>query len=130
MNGRLPLLRADKTWAVEAIYNLISNALKFTREGQAPEVEVVPYVSDGKISGITGIAIRDHGPGVAPEHRERIFELFQRAVGREVEGTGAGLAIVRAVAERHGGRAWVQPCQGGGSEFIITFGSIVGDGAE
>jgi signal transduction histidine kinase len=43
-------------------------------------------------------------------------------VNREIEGTGAGLAIVQQVAERHGGRAWVQPRAGGGSEFIITFG--------
>jgi signal transduction histidine kinase len=42
-------------------------------------------------------------------------------VGREIEGTGAGLAIVRRVAERHGGKAWVHPREGGGSEFIMTF---------
>jgi signal transduction histidine kinase len=49
--------------------------------------------------------------------------LFQRAVGREVEGTGAGLAIVRQIAERHNGNAWVRPHEGGGSEFIVTFGT-------
>jgi signal transduction histidine kinase len=65
--------------------------------------------------------VRDRGPGVTPEHAERIFQLFQRAVGREVEGTGAGLAIVRQIAERHGGRSWVEPRPGGGSEFVITF---------
>jgi signal transduction histidine kinase len=42
-------------------------------------------------------------------------------VGREIEGTGAGLAIVRQVAERHGGRAWVQSREGGGAEFMLTF---------
>jgi len=65
--------------------------------------------------------VRDRGPGIAPEHEERIFQLFQRAVGREIEGTGAGLAIVRQIAERHGGSAWVEAREGGGSEFIITF---------
>ena len=115
-------LRVDKTWATQAVYNLIANALKFTRNGETPDVEIAPYRSQGPASRVVGIAVRDRGPGVAPEHAERIFQLFQRAVGREVEGTGAGLAIVRQIAERHGGSAWVEPRQGGGSEFIVTFG--------
>jgi signal transduction histidine kinase len=114
-------LRVDKTWATQAVYNLIANALKFTREGEAPDVEVVPYQPRAPGRKAIGIAVRDRGPGIAPEHAERIFQLFQRAVGREVEGTGAGLAIVRQIAERHGGSAWVEPREGGGSEFIITF---------
>lgn len=112
---QFPQFRVDKTWVAEALYNLVSNALKFTREGRAPEVEIAPYLDHGFV-------VRDRGPGVAPEHAERIFELFQRAVGREVEGTGAGLAIVHEVALRHGGKAWVKPREGGGSEFVITFG--------
>jgi signal transduction histidine kinase len=114
-------LRVDKTWATQAVYNLIVNALKFTRNGEAPDVEIAPYQPQGPGSAVVGIAVRDRGPGVAPEHGERIFQLFQRAVGREVEGTGAGLAIVRQIAERHGGSAWVEPREGGGSEFVITF---------
>jgi len=115
-------LRVDKTWATQAVYNLIANALKFTSEGAAPDVEVAPYRPEGPGRNAIGIVVRDRGPGIAPEHTERIFQLFQRAVGREVEGTGAGLAIVRQIAERHGGSAWVESRQGGGSEFIITFG--------
>src|SRR5262245_33435853 len=115
-------LRVDKTWATQAIYNLIANALKFTNDDGAPEVEVAPYRPEPSGTETIGIAVRDRGPGVAPEHAERIFQLFQRAVGREIEGTGAGLAIVRQIAERHGGNAWVKPRAGGGSEFIITFG--------
>jgi len=114
-------LRVDKTWATQAVYNLIANALKFTREGEAPDVEVVPYRPQSPGRNAIGIAVRDRGPGIAPEHEERIFQLFQRAVGREIEGTGAGLAIVRQIAERHGGSAWVEAREGGGSEFIITF---------
>jgi GAF domain-containing protein len=114
-------LRVDKTWATQAVYNLIVNALKFTRNGEAPDVEIAPYQPQGPAK-VVGIAVRDRGPGVAPEHAERIFQLFQRAVGRDIEGTGAGLAIVRQIAERHGGNAWVEPREGGGSEFVITFG--------
>jgi signal transduction histidine kinase len=115
-------LRVDRTWATQAVYNLIANALKFTREGAVPDVEVAPYRCQGADPNVVGIVVRDRGPGIVPEHAERIFQLFQRAVGREVEGTGAGLAIVRQIAERHGGRAWVEPREGGGSEFIVTFG--------
>jgi signal transduction histidine kinase len=114
-------LPVDKMWVTQAVYNLIGNALKFTRNGEAPDIEVLPFEPEPSRSDLVGIIVRDRGPGVAPEHAERIFQLFQRAVGREVEGTGAGLAIVRQIAERHGGSAWVRPREGGGAEFTITF---------
>ena len=117
VQGPLPILRADRRWATQAVYNLVSNALKYSRPGIPPEVEIDPWNGpEGQ-----GLVVRDRGPGVPPEFEERIFQLFQRAVGREIEGTGAGLAIVRRVAERHGGKAWVRPREGGGSEFIMTF---------
>lgn len=120
----LPRMRVNTTWAIQGIYNLVSNALKFARPGEPPEVEIASYrkeETDGQ--RVPGLVVRDRGPGVSPDQRERIFELFRRAVGREIEGTGAGLAIVRQVAERHGGRVWVLPREDGGSEFIITFGT-------
>lgn len=115
----LPFLRVDRRWATQAVLNLVSNALKYTRPGEVPDVEIAGFDnSQGK-----GLVVRDRGIGVPPEYAERIFQLFQRAVGREIEGTGAGLAIVRRVAERHGGKSWVQPRVGGGSEFFVTFGN-------
>ena len=120
----LPRFQANSTWATQGVYNLIANALKFTRPDEAPNVEIAPYHQNGQDHAAVGLVVRDRGPGVDPKHADRIFQLFQRAVGREVEGTGAGLAIVRQVAERHGGRAWVQPREGGGSEFIITFKTV------
>lgn len=114
----LPQIRADRRWAAQAVQNLVSNALKYVREGEPPQVEIRAYEgAEG-----TGLAVCDRGLGVPPAYTERIFGLFQRAVHRNIEGTGAGLAIVRRVAERHGGRAWVRSREGGGSEFIITFG--------
>ncbi len=114
----LPKLKVNGIWATEAVYNLVLNALRYTRKGEKPDIKIAGYTgSEGE-----GIIVRDRGPGIAPEHQERIFKLFQRAVGREIEGTGAGLAIVQQIAERHGGNAWVRPREGGGSEFIISFG--------
>ena len=117
----LPRLYVDQMWATQAVYNLAANALKFTREGQPPEVEIDAYHPRAGV-GSVGIVVRDRGPGVDAEYRERIFDLFKRAVDREVEGTGAGLAIVRQIARRHDGNVWVEDRQGGGSQFIITFG--------
>jgi signal transduction histidine kinase len=118
----LPRLKANSVWATQGVYNLLTNAIKFAAPKEPPDIEIAAYYAKSAGEGEVGLVVRDRGPGVAPEHAERIFQLFQRAVGREVEGTGAGLAIVRQVAERHGGRAWVQARAGGGSEFILTFG--------
>lgn len=114
----LPDLTVNRTWAIRAIYNLISNALKYTRLGEPPQI-----VIDACPSG-AGLVIRDRGVGLDPEHATRIFELFQRAVSRDIEGTGAGLTIVHEVATRHGGRVIAQPRDGGGAEFHITFRPI------
>jgi PAS domain S-box-containing protein len=122
---KLPLLAADRRWITQAVYNLVANALKFTRDGQPPDVEICAYrPRPGEPAG-EGLVVCDRGPGVPAGYSERIFQLFQRAVGRDVEGTGAGLAIVRQIAERHGGSAWVRSRQGGGSEFVVTFGISV-----
>ncbi len=116
--GDLPLLRADRVWATQAVYNLVLNALKFTQPGGAPDIRVAPCRRQGR----AGLLVLDRGPGVPEEHADRIFGLFQRQVGRDIEGTGAGLAIVRQVARRHGGDAWVEPREGGGAAFFVTFG--------
>lgn len=118
LGSQFPDLNVDKTLGIEAVYNLILNALKFSGEGRPPEIEVAAYQGPGG----AGIVVKDRGPGVPVELSGRIFKLFERGVGREIEGTGAGLAIVRQVVERHGGKAWVEPREGGGSEFIISFG--------
>ncbi len=124
VKGNFTDLKADVIWAQEAVYNLMDNALKFVRPGEKPQVEIVPYLSEqNRGHKETGIVIQDRGPGVSPEMAERIFGLFQRGVGRDIEGTGAGLAIVRAIVERYNGRVWMEPREGGGSKFIITFQS-------
>ena len=123
IHSPLPRLRVNTTWAIQGIYNLMTNALKFVPEGETPDVEISAF-SEIDLHGMehAGLIVQDRGHGIPTDQQERIFELFRRAVGREVEGTGAGLAIVRQVAERHGGRAWATSRDGGGSNFFITFG--------
>ncbi|MFN3167752.1 MAG: PAS domain-containing protein [Phycisphaeraceae bacterium] len=127
----LPQLKVDAFWLRQAIHNLVTNALKFTTDDQTPQLWIRSYDCDpstsdaGKRVGVDrpmkGLVFEDRGPGVEPHQRERVFGLFQRGVGRDVPGTGAGLAIVAQVAERYGGRVWVEDAPEGGSRFILAF---------
>lgn len=116
--GDLPEFRVDPRWLRQSLFNLVGNALKF-HDVDPPQVEIVAYESEN--DSVVGLVVRDRGPGIAAEHQERVFQLFQRAVGRKVEGTGAGLAIVRQISNRYGGEAWYKPRPGGGAAFTITF---------
>jgi|GEM_PF-814064 len=127
----LPKLKVDAFWLRQAVHNLVTNGLKFTNPDESPELSIRAYQYDpsttdntGQVSvdrKMTGLVFEDKGPGVEDHQRERIFGLFQRGVGRDVPGTGAGLAIVAQVAERYHGRVWVEDCEGGGSRFILAF---------
>jgi PAS domain S-box-containing protein len=116
-----PVFPGSEPWVAEALTQIVGNALKFTRPGAAPEIEIAAWPRDADHPGEVGFVVHDRGSGVAPLQRELIFRLFRRGVGRDVEGLGAGLAVVRAIAERHGGRVFVQPRDGGGSSFVVTF---------
>ena len=114
------MIRASREWATAAVYNLLSNAVRYGGQNGAPEIRVEPFLNAE--SGEAGIVVHDRGPGVPNELKERVFELFRQGVNRDADGTGAGLAIVKEVAQRHHGRAWVQDREGGGASFYLTFG--------
>jgi signal transduction histidine kinase len=98
------------------IFNLLSNAVKFTPEGG----NIV--VGSSQVDGEVQVSVRDTGPGIAAEDRERIFEEFQQTpVGvQQREGTGLGLALSKRLVELHGGRIWVESEPGEGSRFVFT----------
>jgi PAS domain S-box-containing protein len=113
----LPALRASRRQMVQLFQNLIENAIKFSRQEQRPEIIISADDQDAKVL----FSVRDNGIGIADEHRNRIFALFQRLHEEgAVEGTGIGLAICQKIVENHGGKIWVESEPGKGSTFYFT----------
>jgi len=109
----LPSLLTDESQLALMFQNLVGNGLKY-RSDAPPAV----HVSCRPIHGGYAFGVRDNGIGIEPEYRERIFDMFQRLhPRRRYPGTGIGLAICRRVAERLGGRIWVESTPGCGSTF-------------
>jgi PAS domain S-box-containing protein len=112
----LPIVLAHRPTLVQMLVNLLSNAVKFVATGEKPRVHV-----RGELRGDHGrLWVADNGIGIAPEHHERIFKVFERLHGVEAyPGTGIGLSIVRKGAERMRGRAGVESTPQAGSRFWV-----------
>lgn len=111
--GDLPTVHAEPNQLSRVFQNLIANACK-SSPGERP-VHVI--VSSDRLEGAWRLSVTDDGNGVAPDDRERIFELFRRGRDADGDGAGIGLAICRTIVERHGGRIWVEDVPSGGSRF-------------
>jgi PAS domain S-box-containing protein len=115
--GPLPVVAGDPTALGQVFHNLLANAMKFHAPGRAPTVQVESERDDGHWI----ITVADDGIGVADEERDRVFAAFHRASGApDAPGHGLGLSICRRIVERHGGRIWVEPRDGGGSRFRFS----------
>lgn len=109
-------VRAHQATLAQVLYNLINNGLKFRQPNTAPQVTVSYEERDG----FGRISVRDNGIGIAQEHQERIFQVFERLHGsEEFPGTGIGLAIVKRSIGRMGGRVGLESALGKGSTFWI-----------
>jgi PAS domain S-box-containing protein len=113
----LPLVEADLALLQQAIQNLVDNAIKYTEPGG--QVQISVSTRQEQII----FQVRDTGIGIAPVDQARMFEKFYRGAqytGKQPRGSGLGLAIVKSIAERHGGRVWVQSQLGKGSIFYLA----------
>jgi signal transduction histidine kinase len=112
----VPLVRGEAARLAQLLDNLVSNAIKFTPSGGDVVVKVTPG------DGFACIQVSDTGIGIPDAERERLFERFfrsQSALERQIQGTGLGLYISKAIVDAHGGRIGVQSAEGEGTTFIV-----------
>ncbi len=119
VNGTAATLRTDPMRLEQILLNLLTNAIRHSPDGGAIEVSANPE------SAHTMFAVIDHGPGVPPELRERIFEPFERFDPHSGLGTGLGLPVSRRLAAALGGSLTVEETPGGGATFILKIPSPI-----
>jgi two-component system phosphate regulon sensor histidine kinase PhoR len=111
--------KADSDRLQQVFFNLIENAIKYGGNEGHVWINVAVRSKDGMME----VSVRDDGPGIPPEGRERVFERFyrvDRARSRETGGTGLGLAIVKHIVQAHGGEVWMKSAVGEGTTFFFT----------
>lgn len=112
--GDIPILRLDEQAVLLAVINLLDNAVKY---GDGTPVDVTIERRRREVQ----VRIRDHGPGIPTEDLKRVFERFYRTRRKELaRGSGIGLALVKHIAEAHGGRAWAANAEDGGAIVALS----------
>jgi signal transduction histidine kinase len=112
----LPSVVADRMGLTRVFRNLVDNALKYGGEGLS-KISIDYHREDG----FHVFSFADDGEGIAEQDRERLFEPFSRKKNAKgISGTGMGLAIVREMLKRHGGRIWMDPATAKGARFLLS----------
>lgn len=113
----LPVVQGDPTLLRQVLFNLISNAIKYSRCQDHPKIEIGSEVQSEEDC----IYVKDNGIGFNMEHSNKLFKVFHRLHAEaEYEGTGVGLAIVERIITRHGGSIWAEGKPGQGATFYFT----------
>ncbi len=112
----LPVVQGDEVQLGHVFQNLIGNAIKYAKAGTKPEI----HISTARCGVESVISVRDNGIGIDRSHLHAIFAPFKRLHGKEIAGTGIGLAVSRRIIEAHKGRIWVESIPGEGSTFSFT----------
>ncbi|MEM8857975.1 MAG: ATP-binding protein, partial [Chloroflexota bacterium] len=115
----LPACSGDKNLLRLALFNLISNAIKYSQKVEQPKIVVDFYTSE---TGVPVYRITDNGVGFDMKYIDKLFGVFQRLhTNREYEGNGIGLATVRRIIEKHEGKVWAEATVNQGATFFFTF---------
>jgi signal transduction histidine kinase len=131
--SELPPVKADPLMLRQVYLNLLSNALKFTRQRQEAAIEVgylirapsAPDADNGKEIKKIVYFVRDNGVGFDAHYADRLFGVFQRLhPSQQFEGSGIGLSIVQRIVSRHGGRVWAESEVDHGATFYFTLGDM------
>jgi two-component system phosphate regulon sensor histidine kinase PhoR len=125
------LVLGDRDELIRALENLVENALKYGEAGKRVDITLTRAQTRAGAPEAR-LAVRDYGPGIAPEHLPRLTERFYRvdvADSRAQGGTGLGLALVKHVLNRHGGRLSIESTPGQGAAFVMHLPLRTGDSA-
>jgi signal transduction histidine kinase len=116
--GPLPTVKADATLLRQVLANLLSNAVKYTRHRPVAEIEITSQSGE---QGETVVVVRDNGVGFEMKYADKLFSVFKRLHSPEqFEGVGVGLATVRRIIERHGGKVWADAKVDQGATFCFS----------
>jgi hypothetical protein len=116
--GALPVLEADRKLVQLAFYNLIANAVKYTAMRPDAVIEIASFDCGSQESVVY---VRDNGAGFDMKDADRLFDVFERLHDeREFTGTGIGLATVKRIVDRHGGRVWAEGIPNVGATFYVA----------
>ena len=113
-DDNIPLVRADAEKSTWVLNNFLTNAIKYSAEGAAIEVEAK------KVNGSVQFSVRDFGPGIAKEYQSRLFERYFQVPGSKAKGTGLGLGISKEFILAQKGKIWVESEIGKGSLFLFS----------